>query len=240
MSNPTELLAELGRVAHITLPEPLSAPDGWWLDREGRAVRLESIKPYEVLREQTLRPLVERHLALYLELADLKARYYEDIATLIEICYQEHGVLLEGKHKKNSTLYLFDGSFRIERKYQDRTRYDESIGAAEQLIRNCLDDWSSDANPEVRALILSAFERNKQGELRRAEMIRLRDHNFDDPRWTQAMAIIADAERSMSAACYITVSIRDKLGAYHPLPLDLAAVPPHKRRSAPTPTTAAD
>jgi hypothetical protein len=225
---PGALLARLAEIAHITLPKRKASPGpGWWLNRNGGATHVDDVPAYERLREETLRPLLERHLELYLALADHKARLSKHLADLVDVCWQEHGVLIEGEKKKGMTLYLYDGSMCVRRVYRDRTAYDESIGAAEALVQEFLKDKTEDAGPEVRALIESAFVKNKEGDIRRSEMVRLRSHKFDDPRWTKAMQIIADAEQVLSQACYFTAFVQDASGAYQPLPLDLAAVRPH-------------
>lgn len=223
-------LAELEQIAHITLPtrKAQPAPD-WWINRQGGATHIDSISPYELLREETLRPLLERHLELYLALADHKARLDAHLSALVDVCWQKHGVRIEGEKKKGMTLYLYDGSMCVRRTYRDRTAYDESIGAAETLVKEWLAEKTAEAGPEVQALIASAFEKNKEGDIRRSEMVRLRSHKFEDERWTRAMQIIAEAEQVLATACYFTVMIQDARGEYQPLPLDLAAVRPHLR-----------
>lgn len=223
----SDMLAKLALVSFIQVKPPRPAPEGYWTDREGRAVHVEDVADYEQLREETLRPLVSRWLELYLAAADLKARLYDDIEALLATCAEEHGVSWGGK-KGNVTLYLFDGSFRVERNYQNRTSFDEQITAAEVLVRECLDSWADGARPELRQLVMAAFGRNACGEIRRAEMVRLRELRIEDERWERAMNIIAKAEKVLDRACYIVVSVRDANGKYHPLPLDMASIRAHK------------
>jgi hypothetical protein len=71
--------------------------------------------------------------------------------SLEQICLDEHGVKLGGK-KGNLTLALFDGSFRIERSYQKRSYYDESIKAAQMLMTDYICDKAVDA-PELVEMV---------------------------------------------------------------------------------------
>ncbi len=217
------LLGELGKVKHLRLDAPEEPPPGCWTDREGRFVKVDRIEPYESLREETIRPLVEGYLALYLGMADLKARLIDEIEALVATVWDLHGVKLEGK-KKNATFYLYDGSFKIERNFNELTVYNEKFEVAEELIREFLDGMTESLDDEVKRFILAAFERNDKREIRRAEIIRLRRHNFDDPKWQQAMGIIRDAEEIVDSKCYFTVSVRDADGQYQPLPLSLSNV----------------
>lgn len=229
--SPATLLDQLSKVQFIQMKPPRPAPEGCWTDREGRFVPLEDVSGYEQLREQYLAPLVHQHLALYLAVADLKAQMLDGIEALIALCWEEHGVKLGGK-KHNVTLYTYDGLFKVERSYQNRSRYDERIGAAEALIQEMLEDMKGALPDDARKLITAAFERNAQGEIRRAEMIRLRGLKLEDARYKHAMDIIADAEQIIDRACYITVSIRDAAGKYIPLPLDFASVRPSRAEAA--------
>jgi hypothetical protein len=224
---PGPLLERLARVQFIQMKPPRTPPEGCWTDRDGRYVPVEDVAAYEQLREQYLAPLVHKHLELYLAIASLKAQFLEGIDTLIQLCWEEYGVKFGGK-KHNVTLYTFDGLFKVERSYQNRSRYDERIGAAEALIQEMLEDLKGVVPDDARKLISAAFERNAQGEIRRAEMIRLRGLKLEDERYKKAMDIIAEAEQIIDRACYITVSIRDASGKYVPLPLDFASVRPHK------------
>jgi len=221
------LLAALAQVHFVQIDPPRLPPARCWTNAKGHFVPVEDIPEYEQLREQALRPLVGRWLSAYLDLADLKARMYEEVEALIALCAEQHGVDLGGK-KGNVTLYLYDGSFKVERQYQNRSAFDEQINAAEALISKCLETWAGEAGPEIRALVKGAFEKNARGEIRRSEMIRLRSLKIDDDDWRKAMEIIAKAEKILDRACYISVSVRDAQGKYIPLPLDFASVRPHK------------
>lgn len=200
-----------------------------WKGRDGRFTPVELIKDYEKLKEQTLRPLFERWLALHTEMADLKSTLLDEVETLLSVCADQYQVKLGGD-KGNVTLYRYDGEFSLSRKFQARVRFDERILAAETLVRQCLDTWSGEAGPELRKLVMAAFERNKEGEIRRTELVRLRALDIDDTRWKEAMAIIAEAEEIIDSACYFTVNRRDpKTGKYHSLLLDFSGIQPKRK-----------
>lgn len=206
--------------------EPI--PPGCWRNRDGHYVPLSLIEDYEKLREETIRPRLEYWLWLHQEIADLKASFFADIETLEDICLEQHGVRLAGKKKGNVSLYTYDGELMVQRRYQDRSQFNESIGAAEQLIREFLADLKGDAEPEVVALINIAFERTKQGEIRRSMLVKLRTLKFKDTRWMRAMEIIAQAEEIIDSACYLAVHRRAAQREYVPVPLDIAAIKPRK------------
>jgi hypothetical protein len=199
-----------------------------WEGRDGRFTPPSLVKDYDKLKEQTVKPLIQRWLELSTEVADLKANIFDEVESLLSVCADDYGVTLAGK-KGNVTLYLYDGSFFLQRRYQDRVQFDERLLAAEQLVRECLDEWAGEASDELRTLITAAFERNKEGDIRRSELVRLRKLKIDDERWQRAMGIIAEAEQIIESACYFQVQRRDNTGKYQPVPLDFAAVHPARK-----------
>jgi len=114
----------------------------------------------------------------------------------------------------------------LQRKIQDRSRFSERLFAAEELVKQCLEDWTESARSELKTFILAAFERNKEGDIRRSELIRLRTLKIDDERWTQAMAIIAEAEEIVESASYFQVHKRNSNGDYESVLLDFSSIRP--------------
>ena len=212
----------------MNTPQTQNLP-GMWLGRDGRFTPETLVKEYEKKREAVIVPLIEKWTSLHAEMASLKAQMFDEVEALLEFCFEDYGVELSGK-KGNVTLYKYDGSYLIQRKFQARIQFDERIFAAEELVRECLEDWSGDARAELQTLILAAFERNKEGDIRRSELIRLRNLAIEDERWQQAMKIIAEAEQIIDSACYFQVQQRDpKTGKYNALLLDFSAIRPKRK-----------
>ena len=206
-----------------------SKSESMWQDRNGRFVPISLIKEYEQLREQQIDPLIQRWIALYEEMADLKANMFDDIEDLLDICAYQYGVTLAGK-KGNISLYKFDGSYMLQRKFQNRSQFDERLLTAEQLIRSYIDELAGSASDELKVLILGAFERNKDGEIRRHELVRLRALDINDERWRNAMDIIAKAEQIIDSACYVQVHKRVASGKYEAMHLDFSAIIPKRKK----------
>lgn len=199
-----------------------------WLGRDGRYTPESLVKPYEKLKEQTIVPLFEQWIELHEAIANLKANTIEDVDKLIELCADSYGVKLDG-NKGGVSLYKYDGAYLLQRTFKNRTVYDERILAAEQLIREYLATKTDDSDPELKGIIDVMLQRNKQGDLRIAELIRLRTLKIDDPVWNQAMDIISDALNNFQTCCYFQVYKRNSQGKYDPLLLDFAAVQPKKK-----------
>ena len=206
-------------------------PTNLWRGRDGRFTLESEVKEYEKLREAVLAPLFERFMSLHAEMADLKAQMMDDVENLLALCADQYGVKPRGS-KGNLTLYRYDGEFMLKRQIQDRSRFSERLFAAEELVKQCLEEWSVDARSELKTIFMAAFERNKEGDIRRSELIRLRGLKIDDPRWNKAMGIIAEAEEIIESASYFQVHKRMPTGEYQSVLLDFSAIQPQYKPKA--------
>jgi hypothetical protein len=226
-TNPNPLLKSLEPLQLLKLKPVDPAPDGWWLNAAGHAVKLtdENIPPYVQLREQTISPLIAEWIELYLRTARLKGRLRDSVVALEEICLDQHGVKIGGE-KGNVRLTQYDGSFRVERSYQKRSAYDETLRAAQILMTEYIKEKAGESSPELVEMINSLFIPSKGGQIRKDLLLRLKQFDYEDERWKKAMAIIAKAEVALDSALYFMVEVRDADGKYHSLPLNIADVRP--------------
>lgn len=240
MSQSKNLYALLSKVAKLlplkpiyqeTELEAVKPPidgDDYWMDRDGNKIKPGNIKPYERLRESTVREVAAEWKALHRKIAWLKRHGFDAVQMLLDTCAADYGVTLAGVKKGSCSLPTYDGSQMLQRTYKDRMKFDERINAAEELIREYLGEKKEALDDDTSAIIGIAFERNKEGELNRSMLIKLRSLNIADERWKKAMTIIAEAEVIVDAACYLMLHEADPTtGKWLPVPLDIAAIKPH-------------
>lgn len=199
-------------------------PDGYRKDAKGRLIPEESIKPIDLARDELVQELAAKALELNRALAQFKAAAFGDVETFVQLSAEEYGVSLGGT-KGNVSLVSFDGKFKIQRAVQDRITLDERIEAAKTLIYECLDEWTDDSRKEIKTIIKDVFRTDKEGKLRVGEILSLRRYDFDDPRWIQAMDILADALRVIGTTSYVRFYQRvGDSDRYRPISLTLAEV----------------
>ncbi|WP_219953016.1 DUF3164 family protein [Dickeya zeae] len=201
-----------------------TAPEGYWVDAKGVLTPEHLIKPIDLARDALVGELVGRAKAVNKALAEFKLSGFADIAAFVDLSANEYGVSVGGK-KGNITLFTYDGRYKIQRAMNDRMSFDERIQAAKELIDSCLRDWTEGARPEVHALINNAFQTDKAGSIRVAEVLKLRKLEIDDARWQKAMLIIGEAVQIIGTSSYIRVY--ERIGdsdQYRPIPLDIAGV----------------
>ncbi|WP_257835314.1 DUF3164 family protein [Burkholderia glumae] len=135
---------------------------------------------------------------------------------------EQYGTKLGGR-KGNVTLYSFDGRYRIQRAIQDRIAFDERLQAAKAMIDECLRDWTSDARPEIQAIVTQAFATDKEGQINTGRVLALRRLDITDPRWLEAMRAIGEALQVIGSKSYVRVYERvGDTDQYVQIPLDIA------------------
>ncbi|WP_111861229.1 DUF3164 family protein [Acinetobacter sp. CFCC 10889] len=198
-------------------------PDGFRQDSKGRLVPESSIKPIDIVRDGLVIDLVGRVKVEQERLKKLKAIVFAEIGAFVDMSLQQFDVHLGG-NKGNITLYSFDGQFKIIRQIQDTLRFDERLQAAKILIDECIQSWSESSNDHIKTLILDAFQVDKEGKISTGRVLGLRRHNFDDPKWLQAMDAIAESINIVDSKRYVRFYERDEDGKYQAISLDFANV----------------
>lgn len=197
-------------------------PAGYWRDAKGHLVPEAMIKPIDRARDDLVRELHTRAQKLADAIRIFKAGVFADIDSFVELSAEQYGAKLGGK-KGNVTLLSFDGRIKILRAMAETITFDERLQAAKALIDECFNDWTTDARPEIKALIDRAFEVDKEGNIRTGAVLSLRRVNIEDERWRRAMAAINDAVQVVGTKAYIRVYERvGDTDQWAQVPLDVA------------------
>lgn len=209
---------------------PHPVPDGrieangrtYMADAKGALVPLELVKPEDQLEDETVRKVIGFGLALSDQVARFKAHTFEDIGAFEAILAQEYGAT-KGGAKGNKTLMTHDGLFKIQVQVSDYVDFGPQLQIAKELIDECLNEWSADARPEIRAIVTRAFNTDKAGQINRSEIFMLLRLEIDDPRWRQAMEAIRASMRVIGSKTYVRCYQRETPdGAWQAITIDLA------------------
>lgn len=155
--------------------------DGYWRDAKGALVPVSMIKDIDIEREQIVEEIIKHAKSLNKALSLFKAKAFGDVAAFIELSAEQYNVILGGK-KGNVTLFSFDGRYKVQRTMHDNIAPDERILAAKQLTMDCVNDWSENARPELKAIVNRAFATSKDGDLKLGRLLELRRLDIKDER----------------------------------------------------------
>ncbi|RLQ88892.1 DUF3164 family protein [Notoacmeibacter ruber] len=192
-------------------------------DSKGNLVPLDMVKPQDQLEDEMVRKIFGFATDLSAQISRFKEHSFADIGDFQAMLDQDYGAKKGGK-KGNVTFMSFDGLKKVQVAVADLIEFGPQLQTAKSLIDQCLNDWSADSRPEIRTIVTRAFNVDKEGQVNRAELYRLRKWDITDERWQRAMDAITDASRSVGSKEYLRFYERDKPGgAWQAVTIDLAS-----------------
>ena len=203
---------------------PTTLPEGYWENAQGALVPEANIKEIDKLRDQTVRRIWALAEQLHQEMQLFKAQAFTDVAAFVQISADQYGAKIGGT-KGNVQLLTFDGRLKIQRNIAERITFDERLQAAKHLIDECLKEWTADGRDEIKAIISSAFNVDKKGEISTTKILGLKRIEINHPKWLEAMQAITDSIGIAGSKSYLRFYKRnDDTGEYQPMSLDLATI----------------
>ncbi len=210
--------------------KPAKIPDGIVMvdgkehrtDAKGSLVPIALVKPRDLLQDEIARKIIGYAVALSEQITRFKAHVADDIRVFEEVLALEYNAKIGGP-KGNKSLMTYDGLFRVSVRTADKYEYGPELQTAKSLVDECMNDWASDARDELKVIVTEAFDVNKEGNVSRAAMLRLKKWDIKDERWIRAMDAISDAEREVGKATYFHCHRRETPDArWEAITIDLA------------------
>lgn len=203
---------------------PLNIPTGYWENAQGALIPEANVKEIDKLRDQTVRKIFALAVELHNEMKKFKNQSFADVAAFVQISADQYGAKIGGT-KGNVQLLTFDGRLKIQRNIAERITFDERLQAAKQLIDECLKEWTADGRDEIKAIINSAFNVDRKGEISTTKILGLKRIEITHSKWLEAMQAITDSINIAGSKSYLRFYQRnDETGEYIPMSLDLATI----------------
>lgn len=173
------------------------------VDAKGRHVPVDLVKPTDKLEDQLVRGLMVHAGEISGQIARFKGYCFDDIAAFLDLLAEKYRVTSKGGQKGNMTFTTFDGCLKVQVAIADQIGFGPELQIAKALIDECIEEWSSDARSEIRALVDHAFEPRQEGKVNREALFSLRRVEIGDERWKRAMQAINDAIRVQGSTTYL-------------------------------------
>lgn len=171
-------------------------------DARGNLVPVEAIKAADKLEDETVRKVVSYARDLSATIVRFKQHTFDDLGAFEALLAQEYGGT-KGGAKGNKTFMTFDGLMKVQVQVQDSIDFGPQLQIAKGPVDECLNEWSADSRPEIRAIVTRAFNTDKAGQINRAEIFMLLRLEIEDERWKRAMDAIRDAMRVVGSKTYV-------------------------------------
>lgn len=191
-------------------------------DAKGNLVPVETIKAADKLEDETVRKVMGYARDLSATIVRFKQHTFDDLGAFEALLAQEYGAS-KGGAKGNKTFMTFDGLMKVQVQVQDAIDFGPQLQIAKSLVDECLNEWSADSRPEIRAIVTRAFNTDKSGQINRAEIFMLLRLEIEDERWKRAMEAIRDAMRVVGSKTYVRCYERSSIeDGWRPVTIDLA------------------
>lgn len=201
----------------------IEVPEGFKKDGKGNLVALINIKQPDLVRDEFVIKAITLAKKQQAELAKFKHEQMAEVDSFIDLLAQDHDVQLGGK-KGNITLRSFDHKSKVTIQNQERIELGPELIIAKELIDQCLDEWTTGGNANIRSIINNVFSTDKAGMVNPQRILGLRRLEIEDTtgKWKQAMEAIAESVGVVDSDRFIRFYETDDNDKEHAISLDIA------------------
>ncbi|TMO98693.1 hypothetical protein CWC14_05845 [Pseudoalteromonas sp. S3260] len=179
-------------------------PQEFLINHKGQQVPLKGIRPADIIRHEFVQKAIELAKAQSYQLAEFKKQQMSEFDAFMGLLAQEYAVEMGGK-KGNVTLRSFDHKQKVTLQVQESIELGPELLVAKELIDECLNEWSENANENLKLIIEQTFATDKKGKVSVQKVLGLRRLKITDEsgKWQRAMDIIADAIQVIDSTRFI-------------------------------------
>jgi len=193
-------------------------------DAKGALVPLANVKPEDKLQDETVRKIMGFARDLSAQIARFKGHTVADLGSFDALLEQEYGGKIGGA-KGNRTYQTFDGCMKVQVQVSDLISFGPQLQVAKNLIDACIIDWSEGSRDEIRALVMRAFNTEKEGQINKSDLFMLLRLDIADDRWKRAMEAIRNSITVTGSKEYVRFYERDSpKDDWRAVTIDLAKV----------------
>ncbi len=192
-------------------------------DDQGRWVATRHIEPIKLLRDDLVTNIAHKALTLQESIKSFKQMCFSEFDDYMGISAEKYNVK-QRANINHATLHTFNGKYRLKISTHKIETYDERLIHAQELVEECVGEWATDANANLKVLVMDAFKVDSEGNMAYWRIKKLKKYKIDDARWHKAMSLIDDSLEVIESKRYVMLYERDDNGQYQPIPLNVAKV----------------
>jgi hypothetical protein len=212
------------RPPFIEAPLPDTDRTGYLQNFYGGLVREDLVPPRARLEHQTVEAMIAVAAQLNAQMIEIKARAMADVDAFLDILAAQYHARRSGR-RGGIEITSYDGLKRVQLSVADSVEFGPEISTAKDLIDECIKNWSSGANNNLRTLVDTAFKPGRTGKIATDRIMGLRRLKIEDATWARAMMAIDDAMRVAASRTYLRFYTRATTDAtWVQIVLDFAGV----------------
>ena len=172
-------------------------------DAKGRLTPENLVKDTDKVEDQLVRTILKYADDLNQQIARFKAHTFDDVGAHLDLLAEKYGLRPKDGAKGNMTFTTYDGCMKVQVAVADTLVFGPELQIAKGLIDECITEWSDGSRDEIRVLVDDAFQVNKEGQVSREAIFRLRKIAIEDERWVNAIQAINDSIRIQGSKTYL-------------------------------------
>lgn len=196
--------------------------NGRMLDQNESLVLVKNIHEKDLLYHDLVLSIAVIWKDLSGKVQRFKQHTFEDVAAVLDLLFEKYQVK-RGGQDGNMQFFTFDRRYKLTIAIQKKINFGPELQAAQAKLNSALDEMTTNDTSDLRTLVTAAFSLDG-GQLRVAEILRLRGFKIENERWNEAMQIINEAIVVISSKKQIRLYERNIQGEYIAIPLDIAAL----------------
>lgn len=197
----------------------------FWTNKRGEEVHRDLVPHEEKLKTELVYAIVERAQNGVELMRRFKKQVIGQIDDYMEMMREKYRLDVAKGAKGNITLQSFDGLRKVQIAVQQHVDFDEKLSLAKEKIDEYLKELTKDADPQIRTLIMKAFEVDKKGKVDSKKIFALKSYKIDHPLWVEGMALIDAAIEIVGSKSYIRFYERDNVNEkWRNVSLDFASI----------------
>ncbi|NVN45112.1 DUF3164 family protein [Asaia siamensis] len=180
-------------------------------DASGRQVPVNCIRASTVLQHEVAEKIRDHFRELAEFTKDKKKQIFEEMQAYRDLLAQEYG-LRSGGTRGGMTIRTYDAHTEVKLEERDYHRVTPEITIAQALVGKILDDLMEQANDNLRALVMRAFDTDKKtGRPNVDSILKLKSMVIDHPQWPEARRALEDSLVVISSKSAVTCHVRPDL-----------------------------
>lgn len=140
-----------------------------------------------------------------------KTNDFEEFDLICDLIVEEFDTVVSGR-RGGAQFESIDGLCKVQITTTDKKEISNSIIAAEELVRQVLDELTDGVSPDLRRIVDQAFVRNYQtGKISAARIVQLVNTPIEHPKWPQAQRALRAAIKKEGARRYMRFYRRESV-----------------------------
>lgn len=191
--------------------EKLAQPGRQIRNYDGRMRDVDSFKPEKVLVHDWVEERVAEAERLQELMSARKRSDFEEFEAIRDLISEQYGARIGGV-RGGTELVSIDELTKIQITTTDQKTVTPAIMAAEELVREVMDDLLDGSNEDLRQIVDRAFVRNRQtGKISTTQIRRLASLEINHPKWPKAQKALREAIESAGVRQYMRFYRRETL-----------------------------